>query len=288
MNSKHDMAYKERINTRDLSFCAAIPGRAKTLSTAQVEAYNRDGYLKPFRIFNDLEAVANRAYFDYLLAALNAQNDGRDSYSIIGYHSVCEGIHDIAVNPRILDLVEDIIGPNVIAWGTHFFCKLPRDPKSVPWHQDASYWPFERSRTVTVWLAIDDADETNSALKVIPGTHARGLLKWDKTRRDAVIDQEITDIQQYGEPVSINLRAGEIELHADMIAHGSEPNRSDRRRCGLVIRYCPPEVVAIDEDWYANSIICRGTDPTGRWADKPRPCGNDLSPLNKPKPIGGN
>jgi hypothetical protein len=79
-------------------------------------------------------------------------------------------------------------------------------------------------------------------------------------------------------------------LHADMLVHGSEPNLSTRRRCGLTIRYCPPDVVMFDAQW-ANSvegILCRGVDPSGRWKHHTRPAGDNVSLANSPKNIGGN
>ncbi|MEX0776615.1 MAG: phytanoyl-CoA dioxygenase family protein [Phycisphaeraceae bacterium] len=272
----------------DLDFAPVANSNPITLTAEQIEQYNRDGYLKPFRIYTDLQAEANRAYFDYLLATMRAHDDGRDTYAINGFHRHCEGIWDMATHPVILDLVQDLIGPDLICWATHFFCKMPRDPKSVPWHQDASYWPLSPARTVTAWLAIDDADVGNAAMQVIPGTHRLGHLRWKQTDKAAVLGQEIQDIDRLGTPVSFELKAGEISLHADMLAHGSGPNPSDRRRCGLTLRYCPSTVRVMDPDWGTGAIICRGQDAAGQWIHCPRPCGNTVSPLHKPKAIGGN
>ena len=272
----------------DLSFRPVVNDRPKALSAAQVAHYNAEGYVKPLRVFDDAEAAGNRAYFDWLLAEMSRQNDGRDSYAINAYHVRCAGIWDIMTNPRILDLVEDIIGPDIVAWGSHFFCKLPHDPKAVPWHQDASYWPLTPARTVTVWLAIDDADAENAAMQFLPGTHRLGPLEWREANRPSVLNQEIVGAETLGRPVTDDLRAGEMSLHADMLAHGSSPNGSGRRRCGLTVRYCPPSVRALDPGWARQSILCRGSDPSGHWAHNPRPDGEDVSPGNKPKSIGGN
>jgi hypothetical protein len=273
---------------RELSFQPVVNASPRVLTADQIDFFNRQGYIRPFRIYDESEADRNREYFDRLLQMLKAQNDGRDAYAINGYHIRCEGIWDIVTHPRILDYVQDLIGPDIIAWGTHYFCKLPHDPKHVPWHQDASYWPLTPSRTVTVWLAIDDADADNAAMQFIPGTHAVGHLQWRETDKPAVLGQEIVNITQYGQPVMDALKAGEISLHADMLAHGSGPNTSARRRCGLTVRYCPPTVRALNPLWAQQAILCRGNDPTGRWANNPRPAGEDLSPLHKPKSIGGN
>ena len=273
---------------RDLSFITVDNLQPKALTPAQVAHYNSHGYVMPLSIYSEAEALANRRYFDYLLAEMKAHNDGRDAYAINGYHVRCRGLWDIVMHPRILDYVEDLVGPNIIAWGSHFFCKLPHDPKHVPMHQDASYWPLSPARTVTVWLAIDDADSQNSAMQFIPGTHTLGHLAWKETDKPAVLGQEIPDIERLGQPVFDTLKAGAMSLHADMLAHGSGPNTSDRRRCGLTVRYCPPNVRALNPSWARQSIVCRGADASGHWANNPRPDGEDLSLHGKPKSIGGN
>jgi hypothetical protein len=275
------------MDERDLSFVPVVNALPKKLTSEQIEQYNTDGYVKPFRIFAGSDVDANRDYFDSLLRILTEHQDGRDAYAINCYQGRCRGIWDLATNPLILDHVEDIVGPNIVAWATHFFCKLPGDPKVVPWHQDASYWMITPARTVTVWLAIDDADEDNAAMQFIPGTHRLGPLEWKQCDRPHVLQQEIVGAEKLGKPVFDELRAGEISLHADMLAHGSAANTSSRRRCGLTIRYCPPEVHAVHPDWSAHAILCRGVDPAGHWTHSPRPAGEDLSGP-KPKAVGAN
>jgi non-haem Fe2+, alpha-ketoglutarate-dependent halogenase len=150
----------------------------------------------------------------------------------------------------------------------------------VPWHQDASFWPWTPARTVTVWLAIDDVDAQNAAVKFIPGTHRLGPLGWHIPEGPAVLEQELGDIEDLMDesgPVVNRLRAGEISLHADMMAHSSNDNVSERRGAGLTLRYCPVSVRLVgNEDWQKQSIVCRGTDPDGFWANLPRPVGEDL------------
>ncbi|MEI6083528.1 MAG: phytanoyl-CoA dioxygenase family protein [Verrucomicrobiota bacterium] len=271
----------------DLTFAPVNNPRPNRLTADQVAFYNEHGYVMPFAVYDSLLAERNRAYFDYLLAELRAHNDGRDAYAINSFHTRCKGIYEMVTHPAILDLVEDLVGPNVIAWGTHFFCKMPGDPKHVHWHQDASYWPLTPARTVTVWLAIDDADVENACMHFLPGTHRRGHLKYKKPETPGVLDQEITNIDQYGKPVADILKAGQISLHADMLAHGSGPNQSQRRRCGLTIRYCPPSVEPVQRDWGQNAILCRGQTDNPLWSFPPKPCGEDLAGP-KPKVIGGN
>ncbi len=272
--------------SRDLSFKPVETPDPRHLTRSQIAIYNREGYLTPLDVFSAAEADSNRAYFDRLLAQRGAEG----AYAINCYQARCQGIWDLCTESRVLDLVEDLIGPDIICWASHFLCKLPHDRKAVPWHQDASYWQLSPARTVTVWLAIDDADEENSAMEFIPRTHTLGHLEWRTSSRPFALHQEIVGADDLGTPVSNNLRAGQVSLHADMLAHGSKPNLSDRRRCGLTLRYCPPEVAIVDSDWASGveAIICRGTDPSGRWTHHSRPVGDDVSPENGPRNIGGN
>jgi len=270
----------------DLAFKPVVNREPAHLSLAQIDAFNRLGFVAPIDIFDAQLARANVAYFDSLLA----QIPDSGAYSINCYQARCEGIWDLCTNPVILDHVEDLIGPNIICWASHFFAKMPGDPKRVPWHQDASYWKLTPARTVTAWLAIDDVDVDNAAMRFIPGSHDKGHLEFRKSDAMSVLGIETVGAEALGEPFSDVLRAGQMSLHADMLVHGSEPNRSQRRRCGLTIRYCPPEVVMFDPIW-ANSveaIICRGEDTTGRWRHHARPAGNDVSLSNSPHNIGGN
>ena len=276
------------VEERDLSFAPSSCAAPKRLTQAHIAEYNERGYLMPISIYDAASVQANRQYFDWMLETMFGMHDGRDAYAINGFHSRCRGLWDIVTHPVILDYVEDLLGPNFVAWGSHFFCKLPGDPRSVPWHQDASYWPFTPARTVTVWLAIDDADADNAAMQFIPGTHRLGHLRWKETDKAAVLNQEIVDVDAFGAPVYDALKAGEISLHADMLAHGSSPNLSSRRRCGLTVRYCPTTVRPLNPMWARNAVLCRGVDNSGHWTHNTRPEGEDLSPANKPKSIGGN
>ena len=267
---------------RDLSFLPVVNDSPLRLTRQQIRSYNQHGYVMPLEAFTPQEAEKNRAYFDDLLGKVQRARSDLDAYSINGFHTCCAGLYDIATHPIILDHVQDILGPDFVCWGSHFFCKLAHDPRKVAWHQDASYWPFTPARTVTVWLAIDDADRANAAMKFLPGTHRLGHLKWREVAKDkAVLSQEIENAGKFCAPGYDELKAGQFSLHADMLAHGSEPNASDRRRCGLTIRYCPPSVKALDPRWSKGAILCRGSGPKGAWTYNQRPKGEDVMKIVK-------
>ena len=262
---------------RDLRFFPVETQNPQALTKEQIDQYNAQGYIFPIDLFSEEEVVANRAYFNHLLSM--AKDAGLDSYGINGWHTHCEGVYDLVTNERILDYVEDLIGPNIVCTMTHYFSKPPGDVKSVYWHQDASFWPITPSKVVTVWIAIDDVDEENGAMKVFPGTHVLGILpfEWVTDKEDGVLNQHVHNPEQYGEPISIVLKAGQLSLHTDMLLHGSMPNPSTRRRCGLTIRYFPVDVRGSDKD-YMPAIIARGEDPEGYWQHQERPIGEAIPP----------
>jgi non-haem Fe2+, alpha-ketoglutarate-dependent halogenase len=258
---------------RDLRFHPVDNDIPRALSRGQIEQFNRDGYLKGIRIFSEAESRENRRYFDDLLARVLAA--GGTSYSISTAHLKYGRVYDLLTDARIVACVRDLLGENVIAWGSHFFCKMPHDGKRVSWHQDASYWPLSPSKTATVWLAIDDADCENACMRFIPGTHHFGHLTYRLTENDGdnVLDQTVENAEQFGEPIDDELKAGEISLHSDLLLHGSEANESDRRRCGLTLRYCATDVRA-GMDWSQKGVVVSGSDPSGHWANPPRPTGD--------------
>jgi hypothetical protein len=254
---------------RDLSFHPSANSAPKVLTPEQIEHFNRRGYVMPLPVFTGAEIGALRSYFDELLAKYVA--DGKDSYSISSAHLRHGRVWDVLTHPRIVAIVSDLLGPSVVAWGSHFFCKMPRDGKTVSWHQDASYWPLTPSKAVTVWLAIDDADRGNACMRYIPGTHVLGHLTYKLSETDPtnVLNQTVPDVEQYGEPVYVELTAGSAALHSDLLLHGSEANASDRRRCGLTLRYTPGDVRAY-MGWQDKGVVVAGPPPA-HWNNRPRP-----------------
>jgi ectoine hydroxylase-related dioxygenase (phytanoyl-CoA dioxygenase family) len=85
-----------------------------------------------------------------------------------------------------------------------------------------------------------------------------------------VLNQTVAGAEQLGDPIDVELNAGEISLHSDLLLHGSEANQSSRRRCGLTLRYCPADVRA-GLGWNAKGVVVSGQDASSHWANPPRP-----------------
>ena len=255
---------------RDLKFYPVENSAPQALSTSQIEHYNTRGFIAPLDVYSPTEIADIRGYFDQLLERVVAE--GGNSYSISSAHLKYGPVYDILTNPRIVEYISDLFGENVIAWGSHFFCKMPHDGKTVAWHQDASYWPLSPSKAATVWLAIDDADIENACMKFVAGSHHFGHMTYRESdsAEHNVLNQSIDNAEQYGEVVYDQLRAGQVSIHSDLLLHGSEANDSSRRRCGLTLRYCAASVRA-GMNWNEKGVQVRGTDATGHWANNLRP-----------------
>lgn len=249
------------------------PPTPTRLTTAQQESYHREGYLLGLpAIYSRDEMDRINAELPSLLALLKP---GEDSGEIREWHHTSTYLYEIVMHPKILDLVESLLGPNFYVWGSAFFIKPPHSPGTVPWHQDAYYWPLSPCNTVTVWVAFDDVDEANGGMKLIPGSHLGGLIKHrQKDDAHATLSlglEDGTDFQT-DSAVQFKLKAGEISMHDDRAIHGSQANPSDRRRAGLTIRYSGTNVkpdLTISPDFVAH--LCRGTDTYGHTPYAPAP-----------------
>lgn len=255
---------------RELRFYPASNSQPRTLSSDQVAQFNRCGYVKGIRIFSADEMADLRRYFDALLEQTLAS--GKDSYSISSAHLRHARVFDVLTDRRIVACVRDLLGDNVVGWGSHFFCKMPHDGKAVSWHQDASYWPLTPSKTATVWLAIDDADRENACMQFIPGSHLFGHLPFRESdaAESNVLNQTVEGLDQFAAAIDVELQAGEISIHSDLLLHGSADNHSDRRRCGLTLRYCAADVQA-HLGWHQKGVVVCGTASPALWPGVERP-----------------
>ena len=176
------------------------------LISKQIGHFNKEGYIAPLRISDEKEILVLREYFDDLLQRTLAM--GRDSYCISSFHLEYGGVYDILCNRRVVALVSDSLGESIVGWGSHFFCKIQGDGKVVVWHQDASYWPLTPSRTITVWLAIDDVDTTNACVRFSAGSHLNSHLIWrpSASEKHNILNQTVENAEQYGLRLIIALR----------------------------------------------------------------------------------
>ena len=255
---------------RDIRFFPTSNHDPSSLSVACIDTWNREGYLGPLDLYDQRSIIEIRSYFDKLLEETLAS--GQDSYSISSAHLKHGRVWDILNHPLLVSYVRDLLGEDVVGWGSHFFCKMPMDGKRVDWHQDCSYWPLTPSKAVTVWLAIDDADQKNGCMEVYTGSHRHGLNDFEASASESekVLNQSVKDPQQYGKHQLTPLTAGQISIHSDLLVHGSSPNHSNQRRCGLTLRYCPASVTAY-LGWNRKGVLVNGHASSKLWPGAKRP-----------------
>ena len=217
------------------------------LAAAEVARYERDGFVVPAFRLPAARVDALRAELDRLIAAnpgirperlVSAHIEGKNAEGVRGSSAFL----DLAMDPEIVARVADLIGPDVILWGCQIFCKPGGDGMEVPWHQDGHYWPIRPLATCTVWLALDESRVENGCLRIVPGTHAaRALLEhMREDRADVVLNQRaLPDGFDETTAVDIELEPGQMSMHDVYAVHGSNPNRSSKRRAGVAIRYMP-------------------------------------------------
>jgi non-heme Fe2+,alpha-ketoglutarate-dependent halogenase len=231
------------------------------LTKDQIKFYHENGYLIGLPpIYSREEMNQINAELPELLKLLRP---GESSKDIREWHETSTYLYDIVMNPKILDVVEDILGDNFYVWASSFFIKEPFSTQTVGWHQDAYYWPMTPQNSVTVWLAFDDVDAENGGMKIIPGSHKAGLIKHTRsTETNSILTLELEG-GSFAEDTAVQfkLKMGEVSLHDDRAVHGSPANPSSRRRAGLTIRYSGTNVkndLSVNPNFKA--YLCRGVD----------------------------
>src|ERR1019366_428818 len=241
----------------------------KTLTEDAIQRYRDTGYLAPIRMLSTSEAARIRAN----LEAFEANAEPLAGKLRQKSHLLFTWLNDLIRHERILDAVEDIIGPDILCWGTSFFIKEPHNPAYVSWHQDSTYWGLEPADIVTAWIALSDSTTENGAMRVMPGSHTMAQVPHRDTFRPENLlsrGQEIMVEVDDAQADTLVLKAGEMSLHHVRLIHGSEPNPSDERRIGFAIRYLPTYVrqVAGSHDW---ATLVRGVDRYGNFELEQRP-----------------
>jgi len=175
---------------------------------------------------------------------------------------------------RLLDIAEIFVGKNIALFASHYISKPSSDGRPVLWHQDGSYWPLEPMEVITLWLAVDESTIENGCMRVISGTHNSQLQEMKK-RQDipnvlsSGIDPNLVDETK---AVDVILEAGDVSVHHPNIIHGSNPNLSTKRRCGLTIRYIPSSTKIVSDQQWPSAFMLRGmpVDGVNNYLPKPK------------------
>ncbi len=240
------------------------------LTKDQLGEYQQQGFLFPLPVLADPQTATLRNK----LEELETQNGGRLPASVNRKpHLLLTWLNELIRDSRILDPVADILGPDILCWGSGFFIKNAHDPARVTWHQDSTYWGLSKPDIVTAWVAFTPSTTENGCMRVVPGTQTlRQLPHRDTFASDNLLSrgQEIAVEVDESKAVDIVLTPGQMSLHHVLLVHGSEPNRSALRRIGFAIRYVPTYVKQLTGVRDSATLVC-GTDKYGHFLLEPAP-----------------
>jgi non-haem Fe2+, alpha-ketoglutarate-dependent halogenase len=235
-----------------------------------LDAYQQRGFLFPLPVLSNSETATLRTK----LEQLEAQHGGKLPPHINRKpHLLLTWLNELIREPRILDPVENILGPDILCWGSGFFIKNPHDKARVTWHQDSTYWGLSSPDIVTAWIAFTPSITVNGCMRVVPGTHMLQQLPHEDTfAPDNLLSrgQEIAVEVDESSAVDIVLEPGQMSLHHVLLVHGSEPNNSELRRIGFAIRYLPTHIK--QRTTLADSAtLVRGSDRYHHFLPEPVP-----------------
>lgn len=241
-----------------------------SLSSSQRKHYQDQGYLSPLRIFTEQQAKSYRATVESLEAEF-ADADllhPTNFYFRVNSHVVVPCVAEVTRHPILLDMVESILGPDLLVWSAELFIKEAGTEKIVSWHQDLTYWGLgSEPQQVTAWLAISPATTESGCMRFLPESHHQDI----QPHRDTFAEnnllsrgQELAVNIDESKAVDIELQPGEMSLHHGRMFHASGPNVSADRRIGIAIRYVTPSVKQqVGSHDYA--MLVRGIDRQKNW-----------------------
>lgn len=239
----------------------------KALTAAQVESYRHDGFLFPFPALDErerLDCLAGVQRYEAWLGmpVTKAENKWRTQP-----HALLPWYADLVRHPRILDVVEDLIGPDILVWTGTFFIKEAQSPTFAAWHQDSTYFGLEPYDQVTAWVALTDASREAGCMEALSAHGAPRQMDHRALRLENSINragQTITEPFDEKDAVIMQLDAGSFSLHHTLCVHRSAPNRATHRRIGCGINYIPAHVRSTGPVRMA-AMLVRGEDRWGHF-----------------------
>ena len=243
------------------------------MSQSELDAtWQRDGFLSPVKIIDAKEASRHRRAFE------DAESKAGPQHYLDKAHTVLTSPLELACHPAMLDIVESLIGPDILLYNVVYIVKEPHSKSYVSWHQDFTYWGFDSDDQVSAWLALAPATELSGCMRMIPGSYRHG--RYGHTATDDAdnvlkMGQTVAGIND-AEAIVCPLQPGEASFHHGWTLHSSGPNSSDDRRIGLNIQYLATHMRQTNHD-RDSAMLVRGVDIYGHFAQD-IPASRDLDP----------
>jgi len=246
------------------------------LNEQAVKDYWDDGFVFPITVFPEDEVANFRADLEEIERTWREADLPLplNMYKRVNAHVVMPLANRIALDPRVLDVVEAVLGPALLLWSAELFIKEPRTTQVVGMHQDLTYWGMgETQDQLTAWIALSPATVESGCMDFVQASHKNPILPHNDTFSDNNLlsrGQEVAVDVAEEDKTHIELQPGQMSLHHGLTIHGSGPNASDDRRIGLAIRFLNPNAQqkVADRDY---AILARGEDRVGNFIHIPMP-----------------
>jgi len=239
--------------------------------------YEKDGFVFPVQVVTSEEAIIHKEILE------DAEKKIGSLHYKTKIHTILTSPYKLATNSLILDLVEKIVGPNILLHNVTYIIKEAKSRSYVSWHQDLTYWGFSHDDQVSVWLALSSVNKQNGAMKMIPRSHRIGMMKHKivEDENNVLFQGQTVEGVNENDAVLCELAPGQASFHHGWTLHASSPNRSPNRRVGLNIQYLATHVKQKKHN--LDSAICvRGEDKYNNFnLDKPATLDLDTNALAK-------
>jgi phytanoyl-CoA hydroxylase len=235
------------------------------LETTDLDAFRSVGYVVVPHLFDGAECDAivehvERAAFEL---ALGETSDGPLSYRPM-MHLASPELTAVATDARWAPIVLPLLGTgDARLYWEQAVAKPPQARTELPWHQDNGYTPLIPEEYVTCWLALDDADEANGCIWVIPGSHRAGTQPHHAGAGPFRVGHDGTEDD--GVPVPVH--RGDVLVFSSLIMHRSGPNTTDRHRRAWIIQYCSAAARSALSGKLLDDRLLVARD--GGWLDEP-------------------
>jgi hypothetical protein len=236
----------------------------KRLSAQQVENYRRDGFLSPVRMISAADAAQARRALEETEASLGGALRGPTRTKLYLRYP---WVYRLAINPCILDAVEDLIGPDILLYQNTVWAKNAGENTYVSFHQDNTYFGHAPCDVVSAWLALSPSKPESGSMRFLAGSHKLGQLpvRYDVEERNMLSSGQHVDADLSAfKPVATSLEPGEASLHHAWLVHGSPPNVSAERRVGVTFVYHSPAVTQLGT-LKTSALLVRGQNRYGHF-----------------------
>ncbi len=239
----------------------------KVLTPEQVESYRYDGFLYPLPALSQKEIATCLAGLDRFETELGAPVAEADVKWRSHAYAHSPWFNDLVRHPRILDAIEDVIGPDILVWTSTFFIKEPHSRTFAAWHQDGAFFGLDPSDQICAWVALTDASKEAGCMEMLSGKGAARLYHHAAMGLKNSINragQTIVEPFDKSNPTAMALKAGEFSLHHELAVHRSAPNHAAHRRVGIGLNYVPPQA-RVNSPVRLKAMLVRGEDKFGYW-----------------------